>query len=192
MYFVGLVLLIAVGTSVARGGRFAALAHAERRGGWLLFAGVSLQVTADAVVAFGWLQAGSLPTYLLILASQLTVLAWLLMNRSLPGIILVAIGLALNAAVMAANGGMPVDPEAIVAIGQHPSELVHGKHVLLDASTRLAWLADIWPIPMIRSIISLGDVVLAAGLVPLTHALMTAHRRDGLRNPDTSDRDVSG
>jgi len=36
------------------------------------------------------------------------------------------------------------------------------KHVLLDGSSRLAFLADIIPVP--RSVISLGDVLLAVGL----------------------------
>jgi hypothetical protein len=52
-------------------------------------------------------------------------------------------------------------------------EVPPGKHTLLTEDTRLPWLADVWALPPLRSIISAGDVVLAAGLIPLTHRLMT-------------------
>lgn len=186
MFFVVLVLLLAVGASLIRGGRFARIGRAPLRATWLLFLGVALQIASDTGVMLGWFEGAGLISYGLLLASQMLVLAWALCNWYLPGLILVAIGLALNAAVMAANGAMPVHPEAIAALGQDPSELVRGKHVLLDDGTRLWWLADIWPVPPIRSIISVGDVVLAAGLLPITHHLMTfrtpAERRGAIED----------
>jgi hypothetical protein len=75
--------------------------------------------------------------------------------------------------------------------------------VLLDDATRLPWLADIWPLPPLRSIISIGDVVLAAGLIPLLHALMSwtppdapgspapATTEDPVQHPDAG-RDAQG
>lgn len=173
MFFVVLVLLLAVGASLVRGGRVRRVGQAPLLATWLLFSGVVLQIASDAGVLLGWFEGTGTISYGLLLISQLLVLAWVLRNWYLPGLILVAIGLALNAVVMAANGAMPVHPEAIAALGQDPGELVRGKHVLLDDDTRLWWLADIWPVPPIRSIISIGDVVLAAGLLPITHHLMT-------------------
>ncbi len=173
MFFVVLVLLLAVGASLVRGGRFRRIGRAPLLATWLLFSGVVLQIASDAGVMLGWFEGTGTISYGLLLTSQLLVLAWVLRNWYLPGLILVAIGLALNATVMAANGAMPVHPDAIAALGQDPGELVRGKHVLLDGDTRLWWLADIWPVPPIRSIISIGDVILAAGLLPITHHLMT-------------------
>ncbi len=173
MSFVLLVLAIAVVASLLRGGRFGRLALAPLQWVWLLFVGVLLQIAADALVIAGVLEVTGRLTYGLLLASQVLVITWVLANWQLPGLVLVAIGLILNATVMAANGAMPVDPEAIAAIGRDSSELVRGKHVLLDEDTRLPWLADIWPVPVLRSVISIGDVVLAAGLIPITHYLMT-------------------
>jgi hypothetical protein len=109
----------------------------------------------------------------LLLASQLFVVAWVVANRHLRGLWLVAAGLLCNALVMGANGAMPVSPEAIAALGLEGAQVPPGKHMLLTESTRLPWLADIIPVPPIRSIISVGDLVLAAGLVPVTHTLMT-------------------
>jgi len=173
VFFVVLVLVLAVASSLVRGGRIHRLGQAPLRDTWLLFIGVALQLVSDAGVILGWFAGTSALSYGLLLTSQVGVLAWVLRNWNLPGLILVAIGLALNAVVMGANGAMPVHPEAIAALGQDPVDLVRGKHVLLDDGTHLWWLADIWPVPPIRSIISIGDVVLAAGLLPITHHLMT-------------------
>lgn len=193
MFFVVLVLLLAVGASVVRGGRFHRIGRAPLRDIWLLFIGVALQVAADVGVILGWFEGTGTISYGLLVTSQVVVLAWVLRNCYLPGLILVAIGLALNAIVMAANGAMPVHPEAIAALGQEPGELVRGKHVLMDDDTRLWWLADIWPVPPIRSIISIGDVVLAAGLLPITHYLMTFRTAAERRGTNaTEDEGVSG
>jgi hypothetical protein len=187
--FVLLVLAIAVIASLLRGGRFSRLAKAPLSWTWLLFVGVSLQVAADGLVIAGVLEPASAVSYGLLLGSQLVVIAWVLANWQLPGLPLVAIGLMLNATVMAANGAMPVDPEAIAALGRDGSELVRGKHVLMTDDTRLPWLADIWAVPPLRSIISIGDVVLAAGLIPITHHLMT-YRSPSERRRDGSPRRV--
>jgi hypothetical protein len=80
---------------------------------------------------------------------------------------------------------MPVDPDALLAVGADPGAEPAGKHTLLTEETRLPWLADIWAVPPLRSIISVGDVVLAVGLVPLAHGLMT-HEPTGERDPQRS------
>lgn len=173
VYFVLLVIAIAVVASLLRGGRFHRLAKAPLQHVWLLFVGAGLQVAADVLVIVEVLEATSALSYALLVSSQLIIVVWLVGNWQLPGLVLVAMGLLLNAIVMAANGAMPVDPDAIAALGRDSSELVRGKHMLMDDDTRLPWLADIWAVPPIRSIISVGDVVLAAGLIPITHYLMT-------------------
>jgi hypothetical protein len=148
-----------------------------------LFTGVVLQLASDLGVIAGWFTGTGALSYALLLGSQVVVLAWVLANWQLPGLVLVALGLAMNAVVMAANGAMPVHPEAIAALGRDASELVRGKHVLADADTRLWWLADIWAVPPIRSVISIGDVVLAAGLIPIVHHLMTYRTAAERRTP---------
>jgi hypothetical protein len=82
-------------------------------------------------------------------------------NRGLPGAGLIAVGSLLNAVVTFANGGMPVDPVALATSGKPaPSD---GLHVLLDAETRLPFLADVLLAPVINNIYSVGDVLLAGG-----------------------------
>lgn len=173
MTFVLLVLSVAIAASYARGGRLSRLTRAPLRLPGLLFAGVGVQVGVDLLAARGPLGDASTLGWSALLVSQLLVVGFLLANRYLPGVLLVALGLALNAVVMAANGAMPVDPAAIASLGIEGARVPLGKHTLMTETTRLPWLADIWPLPWLRSIISIGDVVLAAGLIPLVHALMT-------------------
>jgi hypothetical protein len=168
------VLVVAVLASWARGGRLHRIAHAEIRAGWVLFVGVAIQFGVDVAAARGLLPDAGVAGWSLLLSSQVLVVAFLLLNRRLPGVWLVAAGLALNALVIAANRAMPVDPAAIAALGIEGAAVPPGKHTLLTAETRLPWLADIIPVRWLRSIVSVGDLVLAVGLLPMTHALMTS------------------
>lgn len=174
------VLVLAVGLAYLRGGRLHRLAEAPLRWAWLLLAGVGLQVTLDVIAARGVLGDASTAGWLLLVASQALVLGWVVANAHLPGTIMISMGLLLNAVVIAANGAMPVSPEAIAAVGAEAAVTPTGKHTLLTEGTRLPWLADVLPLPPLRSIISVGDIVLAAGLVPTAHALMT-YRSPGER-----------
>lgn len=167
----------AVLVSVLRGGRLRRVADADLFLGWLLFLGVALQVGVDLAAARSLLPDAGWSGWALLLASQLLVVGFLVANRHLPGIRWVATGLALNAAVMAANRAMPVSPSAIAALGIGDVAVLPGKHTLLTASTRLPWLADVIPLPWLRSIVSVGDLVLAVGLFPLTHAVMSGATR---------------
>ncbi len=183
MPFVLTVLIVAVAISYLRGGRFRHVADAPLRLTWLLFAGVAVQFGVDLAAGRGWLPDAGLSGWSLLLLSQLLVIGFLVANRQLPGTWLVAGGLLLNAVVIAANQAMPVDPAAIRAIGLEGATVPPGKHTLMTEATRLPWLADIIPVPPLRSIISVGDVVLGAGVVPLTHALMTPDEEQ----PDVAD-----
>jgi hypothetical protein len=179
-------LVLALTISLARGGRPARIALVPLRRTWLLFLGVALQVATDVGAAAGIVGDASRAGWVLLLLSQLVILAWLAHHWYLPGVALVTLGLTLNAVVMAANGAMPVDPAAIAALGVEGVTVNPGKHTLLTEATRLPWLADRLPLPPLRTVISVGDVVLAAGLLPLVHHLMTyrspAERRGGSRS----------
>lgn len=174
MPLVFLTVGLAVAVSYVRGGRLRRLADAGLPWSWLLFLGLALQVVTDVGASRGLVGDGA--SYAVVATSQVVVLAWVLRNRSRPGMLLIGMGLLMNATVMAANGAMPVDPVAVERLGVGEVEVSPGKHELMTEDTRLPWLADVHPIAPIRTIVSLGDVVLAAGLLPLVHHLM-AHRR---------------
>jgi hypothetical protein len=81
-------------------------------------------------------------------------------SARLPGAALLGFGALMNAVVVALNGGMPVDPNALLVAGASKSP---GLHIDLTDQTRLPLLADVIPVQLIRAVYSAGDVVLAAG-----------------------------
>jgi hypothetical protein len=145
----GLVLGIAAG--LLAGGDLRRLALFELRWWPLLLVGLGLRVVA-----------GFLPLpWLAYVAAFAAVLAVALANAALPGMRLIATGAALNLSVVAANGAMPVDQRALdAAAASMPGDQLH---VLLGPDARLALLADVIPVPILRAVYSVGDVFLAAG-----------------------------
>lgn len=169
-------VVLAVGLSLARGGRFRHAAHNDLH--WLpvLVAGLVLQTLLDALAERGLV--GDAGTVALLLLSEAAVLGFCIRNWYRDGMGLVGLGFSLNVLVILANGGMPVGQGAIRAMGGDPTAAVLvGKHHLMTATTALPWLADVIPLPPIDLIVSVGDIVLVAGMVPFAHDLM---RPDGL------------
>lgn len=187
------VLVVAIAAAVARGGRLDRIGEADLRWNWLLFPGLGLQVAVDVFAALGTHGWASTAT---VLASQALVLGWITANRYRPGMPLIFLGLFANAVVIAANGAMPVDPDAMTAAGLGGARIVAGKHQLLTDTTRLRWLADVVPVAPLRTVISVGDILLAAGLLPLVHHLMTyrspVERRGGPRPSALDDGGAAG
>jgi len=166
MLWLALVLFIAITIALLRGGRLINLADIRLRFWWLLLLGFGLQAaTAFIPAAEPW--AHSTATTM-ILVSYLPLLILVLINRRREGMWLAGLGILMNFSVIALNGGMPVlEGAATVASGRDAVTLaLDFKHVLLDASTQLPFLADVMPVRLFGTgqVISLGDVLLAVGL----------------------------
>lgn len=134
------------------------------RGRWSRLAELRIRWWAVLALAVGLrLAAGSAgeaaaAVYVVAFAA---IVAVAVVNARLAGMVLIAAGAALNLAVVAANGGMPVDPAAIGAAGaQLPSDALH---VPLTDRSALSLLADRIPLGLFRSVYSVGDVLLTAG-----------------------------
>jgi hypothetical protein len=110
-----------------------------------------------------------------LLASLLIFLIFTWVNRSVPGMSILLVGLALNFTVMAANRGfMPISPQTAAQL-VHKSVLVDfqsgdrfgTKDIYLPAQeTRFEWLADRFLTPAwfsYRAAFSLGDIFIAIG-----------------------------
>lgn len=110
-----------------------------------------------------------------LLASLLIFLGFAWVNRGLPGMSILLIGLALNLTVMAANGGfMPISPHTagqLVPDGAlldfQSGDRFGVKDIYLPPlDTRFEWLADRFLTPAwfsYRAAFSLGDVFIAIG-----------------------------
>ena len=112
-----------------------------------------------------------------LIVSQVLLLLFAWANRKLAGMWLLIAGLALNLAVIAANGGfMPISPETAARL--IPAAVVEAMHVgsrfgfgkdvlLLPEDTRLAWLSDRFLLPawfFYQVAFSLGDIFIACGI----------------------------
>ncbi len=92
---------------------------------------------------------------------------WIALQRRHIASVLLGIGVGLNVAVVAANGGMPVDSGALARVGRRDVDVTRGflyKHVPMTRETRLSWFGDRIPLPIQRNVISVGDVLMAVAI----------------------------
>jgi hypothetical protein len=123
---------------------------------------------------------------LVLTASLGAVGAWLWGNRAAPrplrlALTLLAAGVAMNAAVIGANGGMPVSRQALLHAGL-PSTMnvVDGhqyRHRLATSRTALRWFDDEIPVAPFRSVVSIGDLAMLSGIAVLVAAAARSDAR---------------
>jgi hypothetical protein len=112
--------------------------------------------------------------------SAVVILAIAVRNRSQMGMLSILAGALLNCVVVAANAGMPVSTRAIRAVDAsvEASMRVTGLHVVQTSTTRLCLLADIMPMytPLgLRTVVSIGDMLLLVGVAVLVISYMVGH-----------------
>jgi hypothetical protein len=105
-------------------------------------------------------------------ALSLVLAAILSASGSVPGTILMGVGIGLNVLVVLANGFMPVSADSGAAIGHSLSSVAtdsHGMYAMAGANTLLEMLGDTLPVSMlgIAVVLSAGDVLLAIGVIEL-------------------------
>jgi hypothetical protein len=146
------------------GGRIERLADVRIRWAGAAICGLLAQVVLFSPPVTGWVGQAGPPLYVV---SCVVVLAAVLRNLGRPGIVLLAVGAALNATVIAANGGyMPVAPDALSTLGRPAPTGVYGNTSTAGPGTLLPWLGDVVavppPIPLANAI-SIGDVLIGLG-----------------------------
>jgi hypothetical protein len=174
MLFTAVAVLLGLAIGLLGGGRLRFLGERTFHGVPLLVVGVALQlvsaVVADVAVA-------------LVLLSYAALVAFCALNLRLVGMGVVLVGLLMNTVVITANGGMPVRRSAVVAakIADYddlPDIRLTGKRHFEDDDDRLMFLADIVPVPELREVLSIGDIVMSVGVAAvLAHLLRPPGRR---------------
>ncbi|MBA2367332.1 MAG: DUF5317 domain-containing protein [Actinomycetota bacterium] len=157
----------------ARGGSLESLAATRLAWLALLWAALVLQI-APAL----WLELSDAASVGVVLASNLLLVGFFVVNRKLPGIGLMAAGLLLNVVVIGANRAMPVSGTAadLAGVAHTPSQASF-EHELMTPSTVLPWLGDVIPLPRLGEVLSLGDLLLVGGIFLLVYRRMLAGLR---------------
>jgi MFS family permease len=164
-------VFLGLGLGLLVGGRIDNLINVRLR--WLpvLLAAAAARFGLDAALA-----GGSVPDGLrlwLVIVTYVLLTGMLLVNRSLPGLTAAALGTAANGLAIIANGGwMPVWRSSLEAAGLDSTAIHSNFHRMLTGPVDGSFFAhggplvDIIPIPipMLQSVASVGDLLLAAGL----------------------------
>jgi len=103
-----------------------------------------------------------------------------LKNLQITGMIIMMIGVVMNIAPVAANGSMPVSELALQSVGQVDDEGnadISGLRESSSTAGRLAAFGDVVPVPVVNSVVSLGDLVMLIALADITSNLWLRTRR---------------
>lgn len=164
-----LVAAIAIGLSAGllSGGSLRGLQAVRLRGESALVALLVVQLLIPSVS-----ERLDVPRYLALgcwLLAMAGLVALALWNADAPGMVIAALGVALNLMVIGLNVGMPVSQRA-AGIAAGSTEIVIAYDIVhreLTSSTLVPMLADIIPIPGpkgFRGVASIGDVMLVIGV----------------------------
>jgi MFS family permease len=170
MLFIAVTVGVVAG--LLAGGRISNLLSAQLRFGALIVAGLVLRVATQWLIDQGVdiVDQLRLPLYATSFGLLLIAL-WL--NRSQPGLLVAMVGVGANGLAIVLNGGyMPVYLPVVELVGLTVEDLSPTFHVALPEELNLEFLlaggpiADIVPIPLplLANVISIGDVLLAAGV----------------------------
>ena len=170
------VALLAVLVGRLLGGKLGNLAAVHLRAKGLAFAAVALQVAAFPSGVLPW-TTPLVVAKVLWLSSYVLLVSFLVLNRKLRGIPVVAAGVACNLCAVLANGGlMPVLKSALTASGGHYD--LHNNSIQLG-HPHLALLVDRWGAPAwvpLANVFSVGDVLIAIGVSLAIVAAMRGRR----------------
>ena len=153
------------------GGRPAGLATLRIEYGWVMIAGLLVQVVLFSPAAAERVGQLGPPIYI---ASTLVVALAILANLRITGMAVVGLGAILNLAAIVANGGyMPADPRAMATLGMAEPTTYSNSAVVADPA--LWALTDIFALPAWlpwSNVFSIGDIIIVLGVVIVIVAAM--------------------
>ena len=156
MSFLFVTSALALGIALLTGGRLRHIAGTDVRYPSVLAVAVGIQLALEVLHPTHG-TAGHLASALL-MVSYVFLLLFCGANFRLRGLAVVAVGIALNGAVITVNRGMPIRaPQATVETTT--------KHHAERPSDKLTPLGDIILVPALRQSLSFGDLIMMVGLV---------------------------
>jgi uncharacterized protein DUF5317 len=172
----GIPVLAGVAAGLCSGGTFRGLLATRLRALRLLWLAAIVQVAQFSTRSLPRPYDTGLRLPLLAVTFAL-VIAWLVVNlrgrtrtmRAAAATIMA--GGLLNATAIAANGRMPYLRSAAAAAGIG-SGYQTAKNVAATTHTRLAAMGDVIPVPPLRAVVSIGDILIVGGTIILVAAAM--------------------
>jgi MFS family permease len=165
-------ILLALIVGAIAGGGLPRLADLKLRWTILLVAALALRLAAGMSREFGI--GADIPVGWAFIAAYGLIFAWLWQNWRVPGLQVAAVGIGANMLAILLNAGrMPIWAAAYSAAGFTEADIANDPfHFLLRADTIAEFVAsgglfgDVipLPIPVIRDVVSIGDVILAIGI----------------------------
>lgn len=149
--------------------------------------GVRLHLRRLPILAVGALGSalaqqldGDLAT-LALAGSLALLLAFVAANAHATGVAVIGCGLLLNLVAVVLNNGMPVRGSALVAAdvveeSQLSTTSFAGPRHLETGSDRLAVLGDVLPLPLVREVVSFGDLIVVLGAADAVRELARRRR----------------
>jgi hypothetical protein len=175
MSFLFVTVALALGLALVTGGSLRRIAATELKHPSVLAIAVGIQLLLEVIHPTSG-TAGHLASALLVVSYAFLVL-FCAANLRLRGMAVVAVGIALNGAIITLNSGMPVRaPQGAVETTT--------KHHAERPSDKLTPLGDIILVPALRQSLSFGDLIMLVGLVDVLFHCS--------RNPATRRRVASG
>jgi hypothetical protein len=172
---------------VCTGGRLSRLAQVRIRHPWLLWVALIDQIVIISVVP------DSQHTFLALahVASYVLAGVCVVLNRQLPGVLLIGLGGALNGLVIMLNGGtLPTSAAALETAGRVAEADQFTNSGVVD-SPRLAFLGDAFATPAWvpgHTVFSIGDVFIWVGIGWFLWRTCRAPARVGRHSLSTMDR----
>ena len=170
MFLSAIVLALLVGALA--GGGIPRLAELRLKWLWVLGLALALRIAAYAARQWGFDQ--QLPIGAFFVFDYLLIFVWLWGNWRVPGLQVAAVGIGLNTLAVIFNGGqMPVWTGALRAAGLTPADIGRDPfHFLMSTATVADFVrgggifGDVvpFPVPYLRDVVSIGDVLLALGI----------------------------
>ena len=165
-------ILLALIVGAAAGGGIPRLADLKLRWTWLLLLALLLRFLAGLTRQTGIL--ADVPVGWAFIAAYGIIFIWLWGNWKVPGLQIAAVGIAANMVAVIINAGqMPIWSAAYDAAGFAPGAIANDPfHFLLQTDTVADFVArgglfgDVipLPVPIIRDVVSIGDILLALGI----------------------------
>jgi len=166
-------LVLGLAAGYLGGGRLRRLQHLRLALPWLAVAALALQVVAFTPLAAPLPAAAVVALHL---ASYALLVWFVLANRRHRGLLVAGLGMGLNLAAIAANGGyMPASRAALELAGMGGRPATEHNSTVIGEGTRLPFLGDVFAVPSwvpFANVFSVGDVLIVAGVAWLLAAAM--------------------